>query len=108
MNAPRALPATALIFALLSWIPVSAQDQGVALLEAAMRGDAEQVRSLIAAGAKADGPERGKRTPLAYAAAQGSTDTVQALLDAGASPDARDEEGVSPLMMAAGEGHTAI
>ena len=39
-----------------------------------------QLKTLLAAGAKADEPRFDKRTALAYAAAQGSLPAVQALL----------------------------
>ena len=78
------------------------------LVEAAMRGDAAQIKTLLNSGAKPNEPDDDQRTPIAYAAAHGSLDAVEALVDAGASVDARDKEGGSPLMMAAAGGHTSI
>ena len=85
-----------------------AQDLNMQLIDAAMRGDVAQIKSLLGSGAKPNTPDDDKRTPIAYAAAHGSLGAVQVLIDAGAAPDARDQEGGSPLMMAAAEGHTSI
>src|SRR5258705_11257362 len=62
-----------------------AQDADMQLVEAAMRGDTAQLKTLISAGAKVDAPDSNQRTALTYAAAHGSLPAVQLLLDAGAS-----------------------
>jgi len=60
------------------------------LAQAAAKGDAEQVRALLAQGA--DPNESGKRgiTPLMWAGRAGHVAVVEALLGAGALPDVRD------------------
>src|SRR5437868_5516524 len=75
--------------------PASAQDLHRQLIEAAMRGDVAQLKTVLAAGEKPDETDASKRTALIYASAQGSVPAVQLLLDAGASPSARDMDGVS-------------
>src|SRR3954469_21038917 len=89
-------------------LPLYAQNVQMQLIEAAMRGDAPALTSLLAAGANPNEPGPGERTALVYAAAQGNVAAVQALLGAGAAANARDHEGASPLMMAAGEGHGPV
>ncbi|TYZ67149.1 hypothetical protein PybrP1_008412, partial [[Pythium] brassicae (nom. inval.)] len=76
------------------------------MLDAAARGDASVVRSLLSAGgdgvaslvqaADSDG-----RTVLAYAVGSGSVECVAALLQSGAEVDAADRRGRTPLMVAA-------
>ena len=91
----------------------------MALMNAAMYGNAELVKLLLAKGApvNAKSPEEsdgrvkngpialGYLTPLILAVAQGNTETVRALLDAGADVNAQDVRGMTPLMLAAATDH---
>ena len=103
----RMFAAAATLFFSLS-TTIHAQDVQAQLIEAAMRGDADELKTLLAAGAKADDRDSDRRTALAYAAAQGSLPAVQALLDAGASAETKDQEGVSPLMIASAGGAVLV
>lgn len=71
------------------------------LMIAAMGGNAEQVRSVLAAGAVVDEPDRDGRTALTHAVIEGHANIVQLLLDAGASVNMRDFLGETPLHCAA-------
>ncbi len=64
---------------------------------AAIQGDTESARMLIAAGAKVDGLDRADHaTPLMLAAAGGRADLVRLLLEHGANPLARNDAGLTP------------
>ena len=60
------------------------------LMLAVRRGNAEEVRALLAAGANPNIPEWHNNTPLMHACQHGYTDIVRMLLDAGADVNARD------------------
>ncbi|HYP52429.1 MAG TPA: ankyrin repeat domain-containing protein [Pyrinomonadaceae bacterium] len=74
---------------------------GSQLTRAAERGDAAELRALIAAGADVNERDNGY-TPLMFAARSGSDEAVRVLLDAGADPNARacDSNGWTPLIHA--------
>ena len=67
----------------------------------ATQGDMEQMKQMIAMGAKIDGADEWGCTPLFNAAANGHSDCVKLLLEAGADIKATD----SILAMAAGSGN---
>lgn len=71
------------------------------LMMAALRGDEEVVRTLLARGAAAHRPGW---SPLHYAAAGGHPALVRLFLSLGAPVDARAADGTTPLMMAAAHG----
>lgn len=74
-----------------------------ALAEAAAAGDAERVRSLLAAGAPADAWGPDGAAPLHVAAAAGHTGAVAALLEGGADVDRqREGRGATALIEAVG------
>ncbi|UBU10513.1 ankyrin repeat domain-containing protein [Nonomuraea gerenzanensis] len=75
------------------------------LLTAAMLGDSEEVRRLLAAGATPDTPG-----PLYQAAVQGHAGIVRMLLAAGAGPDRESEDDAEglPLCAAACWGHLDV
>lgn len=76
-----------------------------ALHEAARSGDADQVISLLAAGADCNSRHgEDDETPLQAAASAGQLATTEALLEAGASVDAVDPWGRTALMWAVGYG----
>ena len=68
------------------------------LMQAVRRGNAEEVRALLAAGADPNIPEWHNNTPLMHACQHGYTDIVRMLLAAGADVNARDDEGWTALM----------
>lgn len=73
-----------------------------AMMLAALNGDTDLVKALIAKGAEVN--KKGW-APLHYAAANGHDDTVQLLLDNSAYIDAGSPNGTTPLMMAARGNH---
>jgi ankyrin repeat protein len=79
------------------------------LHHAAMRGDAQETRKLLEAGADPNvrqGPHKG--APLQYAAAGGRLEVVRILLKQGAVVDAADADARTPLMWAAQNGQTDV
>lgn len=81
----------------------SAKDESP-LMIAALKGDTEQVRKLIARDADVNKPGW---TPLHYAATGGHLDIIALLLDESAYIDAESPNKTTPLMMAAMYGSTA-
>jgi ankyrin repeat protein len=77
-----------------------------ALHWAASRGDVDQTRMLVYAGARLEAMTRnGNYTPLHLAARAGNVSVVRALLDAGANVNAKTTSGgASPLHLAAAQG----
>lgn len=66
-------------------------------------GDVEQVKKLLADGAKVDQPNDGwKNTPLHFACCGGHVDVAELLVDQGASLDAKNVLGAQPLHLSAG------
>jgi hypothetical protein len=102
-----------IIAVLVAWlIPLTAcrqdvvQDVNSELMEAAEDGEAERVKTLLAAGADVNTKDDEGGTPLMWATAQGHTYTVQVLLDAGAQLETKDQSGLSALALAALQGQT--
>ncbi|MCO5044800.1 MAG: ankyrin repeat domain-containing protein [Kiritimatiellae bacterium] len=79
----------------------------VSLYAAAVRGDVETTKKLIASGANVNERDKEGSTPLHAAAYHGFADIMKLLLDAGAEIDARDHYGFTPLHAAAREGQLA-
>ncbi|WP_084957838.1 ankyrin repeat domain-containing protein [Thermoactinospora rubra] len=77
------------------------------LYEAALSGDLETVKSLLARGEDPDRPGEGEEEglPLCAAAAWDRVEVIEALLAAGADPGAREEGGWHALLWAAANGH---
>jgi ankyrin repeat protein len=71
------------------------------LLAAAARGDAEQIRSLVAGGAKVDVRDGHGRTPLHVAAFARHHDAMRALVAAGADPNALESDRYDIVTIAA-------
>lgn len=89
----------------LATSPVS--DSPVA--DAAMRGNFEQVRSLLEAGADVNAAQGDGMTALHWAAEAGRLQLARALLVAGANPDAATRIGdYTPLHLAARQGQAAL
>ncbi|XP_017285149.1 GA-binding protein subunit beta-2a [Kryptolebias marmoratus] len=86
---------------------MSLVDLGKRLLEAARKGNDDEVRNLMANGAPFTTDWLGT-SPLHLAAQHGHYSTADVLLRAGVSRDARTKVDRTPLHMAAAEGHTVI
>ena len=78
------------------------------LMQAVRRGNADEVRALLAAGANPNIPEWHDNTPLMHACQHGYTDIVRMLLAAGADVNARNAYGQPPLHLAAYYGYESI
>jgi len=80
------------------------------LYQAAWKGDAELVSTLLEQGADPNVLERGTDgwCPLLIAAAEGHETTVSVLLESGAYCDARNDKGRTALMFAASYGYDSI
>lgn len=81
---------------------------GQPLMQAALRGDADAVRSLVARGESVDARDRAGNTALGLAAASGDLATVRVLLNDRADVNARNEHGVTPLEYAVNAGNVAV
>ncbi|XP_069796481.1 GA-binding protein subunit beta-2b [Narcine bancroftii] len=86
---------------------MSLVDLGKRLLEAARKGQDDEVRTLMANGAPFTTDWLGT-SPLHLAAQFGHYSTAEVLLRAGVSRDARTKVDRTPLHMASAEGHTSI
>ncbi|XP_009955257.1 PREDICTED: GA-binding protein subunit beta-2 [Leptosomus discolor] len=86
---------------------MSLVDLGKRLLEAARKGEDDEVRKLMASGAPFTTDWLGT-SPLHLAAQYGHYSTAEVLLRAGVSRDARTKVDRTPLHMAAADGHTHI
>uniref|UniRef100_A0A8C0F0F9 GA binding protein transcription factor subunit beta 2 n=1 Tax=Bubo bubo TaxID=30461 RepID=A0A8C0F0F9_BUBBB len=86
---------------------MSLVDLGKRLLEAARRGEDDEVRKLMASGAPFTTDWLGT-SPLHLAAQYGHYSTAEVLLRAGVSKDARTKVDRTPLHMAAADGHAHI
>ena len=71
------------------------------LVSAILDGDLDQVKALIAAGAKVNGLEKGEdgQRPLQAAVESGEDAIVELLVRAGADANGRDRKGRTPIMM---------
>jgi ankyrin repeat protein len=74
--------------------------RAVLLVEAAMAGDAEEARRLVAAGAAVNARGRQGVTPLLWAVAHGDVQAMNILLRLGADVRAVDERGRSAMAIA--------
>ncbi|XP_030043667.1 GA-binding protein subunit beta-2 [Microcaecilia unicolor] len=86
---------------------MSLVDLGKRLLEAARKGEDDEVRTLMASGAPFTTDWLGT-SPLHLAAQYGHYSTAEVLLRAGVSRDARTKVDRTPLHMAAADGHAHI
>jgi hypothetical protein len=71
------------------------------LLAAAARGDAAEIKALVAKGAKPDGRDAYARTPLHVAAYRGHHEAMRALVAAGANPNALERDRYDVVTIAA-------
>lgn len=86
---------------------MSLVDLGKRLLEAAKRGETEEVRTLMSNGAPFTTDWLGT-SPLHFSAQYGHYNTAEVLLRAGISRDARTKVDRTPLHVASQEGHVEI
>lgn len=88
---------------------VAAYELGPRLRESSRRGNADEVRKLLDAGADVNGVDGVYRTALHEASGQGKAEVVRVLLDRGAKVDMTDIfTGATPLMDAAYGGHADV
>jgi len=80
----------------------------VALVEAAQKGDVDEVTALLNEGVDVNAVVRGDGTALLVAARHGRSDLVRLLLDRGADANIGVEGDGNPLIMAASRGHRDI
>ena len=78
------------------------------LIEAVGRGNTEQVRELLDAGADINIQDKFGETALMRAAAWGHTGVMELLIRAGAEIDRPNKYGWTALMVAAAWGHTGV
>ncbi len=80
------------------------------LIDAADRGETDEVCRLLAAGAPIDAVVNGRYpwTPLMHAAFRGHVETVRVLLDCGANVAREDLDAFSAITLAAAAGHWPI
>jgi ankyrin repeat protein len=87
---------------------VSAQTVGAPVADAAMRGDTENVRSLLRGGADVNAAQPDGMTALHWTALGGDLKTMEVLLYAGAATEALTRVGAyTPLHLASSRGHAA-
>lgn len=84
------------------------RDEHTALMRAALDGDTEAVKTLLARGAHVNVKDNEGRTALIFAVVNSHADTVKALLRAGARVNARARDGGTALILAAANGHVEI
>jgi len=111
---PSRLVTTSLLLSLLFSLlcaaaPARQQDReklNEQLWEAARKGDAAAVKSLLDGGADVNAKFRYDQTPLFKAAERGHTEVVRLLLERGAQPNLKDTfYGATPITWAAEKGH---
>lgn len=78
------------------------------MIEAAARGDVEEVKKLIAAGANVNSCDYDMRTPLHLAASEGHLELVKLLVSSGATVNAADRFGNNALVDAMRGGKKAV
>ena len=70
------------------------------VVEAAKRGDKNELRTLLSQHADVNAPQADGATALAWAAHRDDLETADLLIRAGANPNAADDYGVTPLALA--------
>jgi len=85
----------------------AAAENPAGLVESARRGNIEEVRHLLAAGADVNARDQGY-TALMAASGEGHTEVVKLLLEAKAEPNAKTDTGMDALGAACGQGHAEV
>jgi len=93
---------------LVAFLPASGMAFANDVADAAMRGDREALRRLLAEGADVDGTQVDGATALHWAVYRDDLGTAELLIREEASPDAANREGATPLAMAALYGNAAM
>ena len=102
-------PASAVIVLFLSVLQWGAVPVESPIADAAMRGDAEEVRALIERGLDVNAPQGDGMTALHWAAETGSTEIAHILLGVGADSEAVTRNGnYTPLHLAARTGSASV
>ena len=89
-------------------VVATAADLGPDLRNAARKGDAAAIASLLSKGASVDSADKQGRTPLMLAAERGRAAAVKLLLEKGAKADARDRQGWTAYGLAVMEGRDEV
>jgi ankyrin repeat protein len=92
----------------VGWAGWSMAKDGTALIEAAGRGDAAELRSLVATGADLEARDGCGRTALLAATHANEVAAARLLVEAGADVNAKDDMQDSPYLYAAAEGRLEI
>eukprot|EP00961_Rhodomonas_salina_P238763 3226936-Rhodomonas_salina.1 len=82
-------------------------EKPAAMHVAAKKGDLEDVKILLEAGA-ADVRSGDGKTPLHFVAAEGHAEVARVLVGAGTDKETKDKDGGTPLHFAAFEGHAEV
>lgn len=88
--------------------PSAGGGQGVALVEAAARGETAEVRRLLRQGAALDAVDARQRTALLAAVAGGHDDLAVWLVEQGADINHQDDQQDSAFLLAGARGRTAV
>jgi len=106
----RALPEHFAAVAAPAWASesVTAPAGTADLIAASRAGKLDEVKTLLAGGALANGADELGRRPLLAAVAEGHAEIARLLLQRGASPDVKGPEGRTPLGMAAAAGDLGL
>ena len=94
-----------LVLGFLFIAPALTHAQSVRLMTAASSGDANELQTLLDAGADVNATGDDGETALMAAATRGHSEAAQTLLDAGADVNASADNGETALMYAALRGH---
>jgi ankyrin repeat protein len=87
---------------------IDAENDGDAIMMAAMQGNVEHLGTLLDSGGDPDGKDAIGVTPLHWAAFCGHAGICTRLLQASANVAARDQEGRTPLHVASYESHAEV
>ncbi len=83
-------------------------NDGLQLIRAAKKGDAEKLRGLIAAGIAVDSEDENGWTALSWAVKNRHSDIARVLIDAGANAEHESRNGWTPMAIAVKSGSPAI
>ena len=107
-NALRLMKTAALALLLIVGIPATGQEQNDALIERALEGDLDVVRSAIANGADVNTVSRNRASLLMAAAVKNHLALSRFLLTEGADPDLPNADGRTALFVVSMVGHAEI
>src|SRR5262245_57071625 len=93
---------------MLVLVPTASRGAGIGIADAAMKGDRNAVRSLLAANADVNARQIDGTTALHWAVRNEDVEMTDMLIRAGADLSAVNREGVRPMQLAALNGNAAI